>query len=77
MTELTRQQLNGAIASDALLSIAKLEAKISLKKTCIYDMIAAGQFPMPVKIGAASRWPASTIDEWIAQRKRQTYRAAA
>lgn len=34
----------------------------------MYELIRAGRFPRPVKIGAASRWPTSEIDAWIGDR---------
>lgn len=35
-----------------------------LKPSAIYDRIAKGTFPKPVKIGSASRWVQSQVQEW-------------
>ena len=38
-------------------------------KSTVYAMMARGEFPRPVRIGArAVAWRASAIDEWIASR---------
>lgn len=50
----------------AVLKLAQVEERVSLKKSTIYQMIARDEFPAPTKIGGASRWLDSTIDRWIA-----------
>jgi prophage regulatory protein len=35
-----------------------------LSKTILYERIAAGHFPAPVKLGRSSRWLLSEITEW-------------
>lgn len=57
--------------SDNLLTIEAVMAAICLKRTKIYAMIASGDFPQPVKIGAASRWSEAEVNAWIAERKEQ------
>lgn len=57
--------------SDNLLTIEAVMAAIGLKRTKIYAMIASGDFPQPVKIGAASRWSEVEVNAWIAERKEQ------
>ena len=43
---------------------------VGLKRTAIYERIAAGRFPPPVDIGGGRvAWRASDIDEWIASRQ--------
>jgi len=61
--------------SDNLLTIEAVMAAIGLKRTKIYGMIAAGDFPQPVKIGAASRWSEVEVNAWIAERKKQRVEA--
>lgn len=40
-----------------------------LGRSTIYAKIAAGEFPVPVKLGArAVAWPESVIAEWLASR---------
>ncbi|WP_338245269.1 helix-turn-helix transcriptional regulator [Aurantiacibacter hainanensis] len=55
--------------ADTLIPLEAVEQQIHVKRTKIYRMIAAGEFPKPVKIGAASRWPQSEVQAWTEQRK--------
>ena len=41
--------------------------KVALGKSEIYARIKCSTFPAPVKIGAASRWLESDLDDWMAQ----------
>ena len=41
---------------------------LSISRATLYKAIHAGQFPAPVKIGSASRWPLSAINAFIAAR---------
>ncbi len=41
--------------------------KVALGKTEIYARIKCSTFPAPVKIGAASRWLESDLEDWMAQ----------
>lgn len=46
-----------------------VEALTGLARSTIYDLIAKGQFPRPVKLtGKAVAWPESKISEWLANR---------
>ncbi len=60
--------------NDTLLSIAQVEARVSLKKTEIYNRIRAGKFPKQIPIGDGEEgygrvcWSEREINEWIAQR---------
>ena len=41
-----------------------------LKTSTIYELMAKGQFPRPVKLtGKAVGWPESKIMEWLSQRE--------
>ncbi len=40
----------------------------SIKKSSIYARIKRGTFPKPVKIGCASAWLESEVEEWVKQR---------
>lgn len=45
---------------------------IPIGATTLYDEIAKGRFPQPIKIGSrASAWIKSEIDAWLAQRVAQ------
>lgn len=62
-TENTRPQI------DRMLRRKEVEAITGRGRSAIYEGIAAGTFPKPVKIGArAVAWPESVIREWIAER---------
>lgn len=39
-----------------------------ISRSCVYDLIASGDFPRPVKIGRASRWVVAEVDAWIGDR---------
>jgi prophage regulatory protein len=56
--------------SDRLLRIKELENKLGVKKSTIYKMIQAGEFPKPVKISERARgWRESRAEAWIASRR--------
>ena len=43
---------------------------ISMGNTWLYDAIAKGQFPAPVKLGArAVGWRRSDVEAWLASRE--------
>ena len=46
-----------------------VEAITGLSRSTIYDLMAKGDFPRPVKLTAkAVAWPESAIVEWLANR---------
>ena len=54
---------------DRMLRRKEVEQITGRSRSAIYDGMAAGTFPKPVKIGArAVAWPESAIREWIAER---------
>nr|WP_263147781.1 AlpA family phage regulatory protein [Pseudomonas sp. RIT-PI-AD] len=55
---------------DSLLRITEVSRQVGLGKSAIYDLINAGAFPAPIKIGCASRWSQLELQEWIEGRKR-------
>lgn len=59
----SRQQL------DRMLRRKEVEAITGRSRSAIYEGMATGTFPKPVKIGArAVAWPESVIRKWIAER---------
>lgn len=52
--------------SDHLLDFVTLSKKICLSRYTIYRLIGDDTFPKARKIGKASRWINSEIEEWIA-----------
>lgn len=54
---------------DRLLPRPEVEAACSLSRSSIYDMMAKGQFPRPVRLGARRvAWREADIEAWIASR---------
>ena len=57
-------------SSDRLLKRPQVEFLTGMSRAAIYQKMATGQFPRPVRIGRRSvAWPLSVIDEWIEARK--------
>ena len=48
-----------------LIPLPKVEDKIGLKKSAIYQGVKDGTFPAPVKVGSATRWREDEIDAYI------------
>jgi prophage regulatory protein len=56
---------------ERILRFKALSLKVSLGRTSIYQFIADGAFPAPIKLGArATGWRESEIDAWIASREK-------
>ena len=52
----------------SLITCRDLQARVSLGRSTIYRLVAAGQFPQPVKIGGkAVRWVSKEIDAWVTE----------
>ena len=61
-----------SVAIDRLLRRPEVEALTGLARATIYQKMAAGHFPRPVKIDTrAVAWPLSVIEKWIETRKRK------
>jgi predicted DNA-binding transcriptional regulator AlpA len=43
--------------------ISQLEQKIGVKRAKIYDLISQGVLPRPIKVGAASIWLETEIED--------------
>jgi len=56
--------------ADKHLRRAAVEDLTGLARSTIYDLMAKGQFPRPVRLtGKAVAWPESAIADWLASRK--------
>lgn len=54
---------------DKILRLPQVMARVGLKKSAIYKMIANKEFPAQMKLGAhASGWLESDIQKWILKR---------
>lgn len=51
--------------SPSLLHLAEVRRIVGIGKSQLYRLIAAGDFPAPVKIRRSSRWMSSEVDAWI------------
>ena len=52
-----------------LLNRQKVQSKTTLSRSSIYELIARGEFPKPVKIsGRRVAWLESSVDAWIESR---------
>ena len=57
--------------TETLLPRPEVSRRTGLGRTSIYDLMAAGQFPRPVRVtSTAVRWRASEVAEWINSRPR-------
>ena len=54
---------------DKLLRLPAVQGIVGLRRTAIYQAIASGVFPRPVKLGRVSAWPESEVRRWIEDRK--------
>ena len=56
-------------AAARLLRIGTVEDWVGLKRSAIYQLIAQGIFPRPVKLGKRiSVWPSDEVQAWITAR---------
>jgi prophage regulatory protein len=66
------EKLNIEFQSPRLIRLPEVEQRVGLKKTAVYEYIAAGEFPKPVPLtGKAVAWVESEITGWINGRIRQ------
>lgn len=61
---MTAQQNKSALT---ILRLKKVEERIGLKHSAIYDRVKKGTFPPPISIGAGSAvgWIEAEIDSWV------------
>jgi len=56
------------IHSPTLLRIEDVFQRVGFKRNKLYDLVNAGEFPAPVKIGRLSAWVEAEVAQWIADR---------
>ena len=49
-----------------LLRLSEVEQIINMRRSWVYDQVAQGCFPKPLKIGRMSRWDSLAIEEYLA-----------
>lgn len=55
----------GLQSPERLLTLARVQEDTGFKSSYLYELIKTGKFPKPVKIGTASRWRESEVQQWI------------
>lgn len=49
-----------------LLPLPKVEERVGLKKSKIYELLKTGDFPQPIRLGRRNvRWRSDDVDSWI------------
>jgi prophage regulatory protein len=51
-----------------LLNAHAVRAALSISTATLYRLMARGEFPRPIKIGAKSLWPQAEIESYLASR---------
>ncbi len=46
----------------------RLEEATGLKQSRLYELVAEGAFPSPVKLGRVSAWVSTEVQQWITDR---------
>ena len=54
-----------ALGEAKLIRFPAVQERVSMGRTAVYELIKAGKFPRPVKVGAASAWIDVEITRWI------------
>ena len=58
--------------SDTLLRRPQVEARTGLSRSTLYDWMAKGEFPQPVKLGARLvAWRESDVTAWLESRQQR------
>ena len=64
MNELVVQTVS-SLGEAKLIRFPAVQERVSMGRTAVYELIKAGKFPRPVKVGAASAWIDVEITRWI------------
>jgi prophage regulatory protein len=54
---------------DILIKLPEVCRQVGFGKSTIYELIAAGAFPTPAKLGRYSRWSQLEVQAWIEEQK--------
>ena len=66
MNELDAQTVD-PVVQPRLIRFPAVQERVGMGRTAVYELIKAGKFPRPVKVGAASAWIDVEITRWIEQ----------
>jgi prophage regulatory protein len=53
---------------ERLLRLQGVMERTGCKRAKLYQLVARGAFPKPVKIDSCAHWPESQVDAWVASR---------
>jgi prophage regulatory protein len=56
-----------ALGEARLIRLPAVQARVGMGRTAVYELIKAGKFPRPVKVGTASAWIDIEITRWMEQ----------
>jgi prophage regulatory protein len=60
------QQSKARGSKQRLVRLPEVIARTGVSRSELYRRMAAGTFPMPIKLGQRlNAWPESSVDEWI------------
>ena|ERR1700691_1202410 len=65
------KRLDPALNAQRLIRLAEVVAMLGIGRTSVYNYIAAGSFPAPVKVGEKSvRWKLTEVLAWRSRRSK-------
>jgi len=53
------------MSTEKIIRLPQVKAMVGLGTTAIYDKMKSGNFPRQIKIGRASGWVESEVQDWI------------
>lgn len=63
--------------SEKYLTLTELRAKLGQRsRSAVYNDLAAGRLPQPVKLGGRLYWPEGELDAWLRDLREQAAAAA-
>ena len=62
----------GIHEEDRLLMVAEVAERLNVSRASVYLWLKR-DFPLPVKLGRASRWNATEVEEWLRTRPKGAY----
>lgn len=75
--EATATAATTVVPGERLLRLPEVAERVGLEKTAIYALMKRGDFPQCIKLSwRTTAWVASEVDDWIAQRIRDSVRGA-
>ena len=60
-------QRDNSLGDARLIRLPAVQERVGMGRTAVYELIKAGKFPRPVKVGSASAWIDVEITHWIEQ----------